>query len=144
MPAIHVTCALIERAGRVLVAQRAPDKALAGKWEFPGGKIDPDETPEDCLRREILEELGCAVTVQTPLTPVTHPYPAGTIHLLPFRCTVNSGEPTALEHSAIDWIEPGELLQIDLAEADRPIAREYINIIRTTHGAARRSLRSAT
>ena len=137
MPAIHVTCALIERGGRVLIAQRGPGKHLAGKWEFPGGKIDLDETPDACLRREILEELGCSVTIQTPLTPVTHSYPATTIHLLPFRCTLNSGEPTALEHRAIDWIEPQELLLVDLAEADRPIAREYLIISQTTDSAAR-------
>ncbi len=134
MSAIPVTCALIERAGRVLLARRPEGKALAGKWEFPGGKVDPEESSESCLQREIEEELGCRVKVGQALSPVVHSYPGGSIELIPYRCTIVSGEPEALEHSEITWLEPRALLEMDLAEADEPILREYLNLLDREHG----------
>lgn len=91
------------------------------KWEFPGGKIHRGETPEDCLRRELLEELGIVAKVGTALQPSTHRYPAFTITLYPFLCRIESGELTAREHEQIAWLTPGELPGLDWAEADRPI-----------------------
>lgn len=134
MSAIPVTCALIERAGRVLLARRPEGKALGGKWEFPGGKVDPGESSERCLQREIEEELGCRVEVGQALSPVVHSYPGGCIELIPFRCTVLSGEPEALEHAEITWLEPRDLLEMDLADADEPILREYLHILDREHG----------
>lgn len=129
MSAVKVTCALIEEQGKVLVAQRAVGKALAGKWEFPGGKIDSGESPERCLEREIREELGCEIQIGAPLTPVLHEYPGGRIELIPFRCSVSSGAPAALEHAAIAWEEPDALHDRDLAEADVPVLEEYLEFL---------------
>lgn len=129
MSVIQVTCAVIERAGKVFVAQRAEGQALAGKWEFPGGKIDHGETAEACLQREIEEELGCRVQIEATLSPAVHDYPDGRIELIPFRCTLHSGEPKALEHAAIAWLEPSVIRGIDLADADRPILEEYLNLL---------------
>lgn len=126
MEGVRVTCALIEEEFRVLLAQRAPGKSQAGKWEFPGGKIDGAESAESCLKREIREELGCEIEVGEPLTPVSHAYPGGKITLIPFRCRVVAGSPQALEHAALAWTGAEQLGSYDLAEADRPIAGEYL------------------
>lgn len=128
MPPLRVTCALIERERKILVAQRPPGKALEGKWEFPGGKIDVGESSEDCLLREIREELGCEISIIASLSPVVHAYQNGSIELIPFHCAVQSGEPSAIEHSSIEWIDPVSLLEIDLADADRPIALEFLSL----------------
>ena len=136
MSPIRVTCALIEWERKVLVAQRPPGKALAGKWEFPGGKIDKGESPNACLKREICEELGCEVDIKSPLTPVTCDYAKGSIELIPFRCVIKAGQPRALEHSAIEWVDPLKLRELDLAEADQPIVEEYLEQLGSTHGIA--------
>jgi len=115
----------------MLVAQRAMGKALGGKWEFPGGKIAFGESPEACLRREIKEELGCQVRIESSLSPVSHAYQEGTIELIPFQCTLADGEPEALEHEKIIWMDPSAIRTLDLAQADIPILEEYL----TTHGA---------
>lgn len=134
MSTIPVTCALIERDGELLLARRPEGKAMAGKWEFPGGKLNPGESNESCLRREIEEELGCQITVGTALSPVIHCYPGGSIQLIPFRCSLLSGEPQALEHAEIRWLDPRRLPEMDLAEADKPIAEEYRQILDRDHG----------
>lgn len=124
---LRVTCALIEEQSRVLLAQRAAGMALAGKWEFPGGKIDGEESPEDCLKREIREELGCEIAVGAALTPVEHSYPEGRrLLLLPFRCRIVAGQPQALEHASLAWALPEGLAGYDLADADQPVVREYL------------------
>lgn len=134
MKIIRVACALIERGGQLLIAQRPAGKALAGKWEFPGGKLELDESPEDCLIREISEELCCVVRITQTLTPVVHHYDSFSIDLLPFVCDVEEGEPQAIEHSAIQWLDLAQLLEHDLAEADIPIAREYLALRNPKHG----------
>lgn len=134
MSPVHVTCALIERGGKLLLARRPEGKSMAGKWEFPGGKVNPRESNESCLRREIEEELGCSIAVVTALTPVIHPYPGGSIRLIPFRCILLSGEPQALEHAEICWLDPKQIFEMDLAEADKPIAHEYLQILDREHG----------
>lgn len=136
MSELRVTCALIERSERILVARRPEGKALAGKWEFPGGKIDPGESPESCLEREIEEELGCHIRIDSALTPSCHTYPNGTIELIPFRCSIVSGEPEALEHAEIKWMEPSRICEIDLADADTPILTEYLNLRHASNGAS--------
>lgn len=103
-------------------------------WEFPGGKVNPGESSECSLRREIEEELGCQIAVGAALSPVVHAYPGCSIELRPFRCTIVSGEPQALEHAEITWLEPRTLLEMDLAEADEPIAVEYLRILDRGHG----------
>jgi 8-oxo-dGTP diphosphatase len=122
---IHVACAIIERNGLVLAAQRSVSMSLPLKWEFPGGKIDPGESPEQCLKRELMEELGITIAVGPALKPATHSYPTFTVTLYPFICAIETGEITLHEHAAIAWLPPEELFSLDWAEADGPILAEY-------------------
>jgi 8-oxo-dGTP diphosphatase len=123
---IHVTCAIIERDGLVLAAQRSAAMATPLKWEFPGGKIDGGESSEECLRRELSEELGINVRVGKNLPPATHDYPAFIVTLYPFICTIDSGEIVLHEHAAISWLPPEQLHTLDWAEADLPVIESYL------------------
>ncbi|OGW35756.1 MAG: NUDIX hydrolase [Nitrospirae bacterium GWD2_57_9] len=125
MRSIHVACAIIEQNGRVLAAQRSATMTMPLKWEFPGGKINPGETPGECLQREVREELGIEIEVGAPLRPATHRYPEFTVTLYPFISRVLSGEIVLHEHAALAWLLPEELPDLDWAEADRPILEEY-------------------
>ena len=100
--------------------------SLPLKWEFPGGKIRSGEAPEACLRRELQEELGIAVSVREALSPATHRYPAFTVTLHPFRCVIASGTITLYEHAAVLWLEPEGLLTLDWADADLPVIAAYL------------------
>ncbi|MBI2355426.1 MAG: (deoxy)nucleoside triphosphate pyrophosphohydrolase [Deltaproteobacteria bacterium] len=123
---IHVTCAIIEQDGLVLAAQRSAAMSLPLKWEFPGGKIDPGESPEDCMRRELLEELGVHVRVGKGLPPTSHRYTKLTVTLYPYICAIESGEIVLHEHAAIAWLAPEELHALDWAEADLPVIEAYL------------------
>jgi 8-oxo-dGTP diphosphatase len=131
--AIPVVCALIERDGRVLVAQRPAHKHLALKWEFPGGKVEPGESPEAAIVREINEELGCDITVLRALPRFTHAY-AVVIEMIPFVCRFAPGscEPRMLEHLALQWVLPENLSALDLAAADLPAVASYRQIANAT------------
>lgn len=122
----HVTCAIIEKDGLILAAQRSSSMSLPLKWEFPGGKIDCGETPEECLCRELLEEMNIALRVGQSLPTTTHHYPAFTVTLYPFVCSIDSGEMILHEHAAIAWLPPEELQTLDWAEADLPVIRSYL------------------
>jgi 8-oxo-dGTP diphosphatase len=124
---LPVVCALIGRAGRVLLARRPPHKHLALKWEFPGGKVDRGETPEAALIREIKEELGCDILLERALPRSTHVYDRMTIEMIPFVCRLAPGspEPNPIEHVTIAWARPGELDTYDLAAADLPVVQAY-------------------
>jgi 8-oxo-dGTP diphosphatase len=114
--------------GRVLVAQRPPHKHLGGKWEFPGGKVEPGEQPERALVRELREELGCEVALGRALPRFTHDYGAVVIEMLPFVCQLTPGSPAphAHEHVALRWASVAELQRgtLDLAPADVPVLAE--------------------
>ncbi|UFS71161.1 (deoxy)nucleoside triphosphate pyrophosphohydrolase [Geomonas sp. RF6] len=123
---IHVTCAIIERDGLVLAAQRSTEMSLPLKWEFPGGKIDEGETTEECLRRELIEELGIEVVLKDTLEPVTYHYPTLAVTLYPFICAIKSGEVVLHEHAAVAWLSAGELETLDWAAADIPVLQAYL------------------
>jgi len=125
---IHVTCAIIEAHDKVLTAQRSQSMRIPMKWEFPGGKVEPAESLEECLKREMLEELGIEVCINRALPAVTHDYPSLRVSLYPFICRIVSGEPTPLEHNAINWVLPENLMSIDWAEADIPVVEEYLRM----------------
>ncbi|MEI2652890.1 MAG: (deoxy)nucleoside triphosphate pyrophosphohydrolase [Nocardioides sp.] len=116
---IVVVGAVIVRAGLVLCAQRGPG-SQAGLWEFPGGKVEPGETPQDALVRELAEELGCSVSVGERVTTTTHEYAAVVVELTTYWCRLVGGEPTAHEHQALAWLSADELLGLDWAPADLP------------------------
>jgi 8-oxo-dGTP diphosphatase len=120
---IRVTAAVVEKEGKFLLAQRGPGDRLTGKWEFPGGKIEPGETPESCLAREIREELGIEVRVEDFLCSSRFDYDHASVEILSFRCRWISGELQHNAHQALQWVAPEALTELDLAEADRPIAR---------------------
>jgi 8-oxo-dGTP diphosphatase len=125
MKHLHVACAIIEDEGKVLCTQRSKAMSLPLKWEFPGGKIDPNELPEDCLRRELIEELGLHVNIGRALPPQTHHYPTFTVTLYPFICTMEAGKIILHEHAAVVWLPPEKLNTLDWAEADWPVIEEY-------------------
>jgi len=116
-------CALIDTDGRVLIAQRPDDKAMAGLWEFPGGKIEENERPEDALIRELKEEL--AIDVQeaclAPLTFASHRYEDFTLLMPLYVCRRWSGTPTAKEHQAVKWVRPRDLTNYRMPPADLPL-----------------------
>ena len=122
-----MVCAVIERAGRVLLAQRPAHKHLPLKWEFPGGKVEAGEEPATALRREIREELGCDIVPGRALPRFLHTYGSTEIEMIPFVCKLVPGtpEPQAHEHIALAWALPAELKDHDLAAADLPVVRAY-------------------
>ena len=100
--------------------------SLPLKWEFPGGKIDMGESPEECLRRELVEELGIQVRVGKHLPTTTHRYPTFSVTLHPFVCTIDAGEIVLHEHAAITWLPPDRLHTLDWADADVPVIESYL------------------
>lgn len=122
---IHVTCAIIEREGLVLTAQRSGVMTLPLKWEFPGGKINQGESFEECLKREILEEMSISIEVGPKLLPHTHRYTSFTVTLYPYLCTIAYGEIILHEHAQVTWLPPERLQELDWAEADLPVIEAY-------------------
>lgn len=119
---INVVCAVIrDEEGRLLVCRRPEDKLLAGKWEFPGGKVEAGEDAALALRREIFEELACEIGVGQALPEVEHHYAGFAVRLMPFLCRLRKGQPTAVEHAEILWIKPAECAFLDWADADVPV-----------------------
>jgi 8-oxo-dGTP diphosphatase len=129
MKHIHVTCAIIERDGKVLSTQRSETMSLPLKWEFPGGKNHDGERPEECLKRELREELELEVAVGRRLSPVTHQYPTFKITLYPFICKITSGVMKLHEHKAYTWLTPEKLHELDWAEADIPVLHQYRTVL---------------
>jgi 8-oxo-dGTP diphosphatase len=124
LPIVLVAAAaLVDRDGRILIAQRPEGKSMAGLWEFPGGKVDKGETPEYALMRELSEELGIETRpcCFTPIAFASHSYE--TFHLLMplFVCRVWQGTPATHEHQALKWVKPVELYDYPMPPADIPL-----------------------
>jgi 8-oxo-dGTP diphosphatase len=127
---IGVTCALIiDDQNRVFAAQRSTAMSLPLKWELPGGKVEANETAEQCLVREVKEELNIEIEIIEELAPNTHAYPSITIKLIPFICKHIKGEITLKEHINFKWLNTNELLDLDWADADIPILNHYLNYL---------------
>ena len=121
---IEVSAALIFRAGKLLVTQRHAHSHLGGLWEFPGGKREPGETFEQCLVREIREELGVDIAVGELFEEVAHTYPEKSVHLKFFICKLLAGEPQPLDCAAVKWAGRAELANFQFPAADaRLLAR---------------------
>jgi len=116
-----VAAALFDGAGRVLVAQRPTGKHMAGRWELPGGKLEPGETPLEALKRELAEELGVDLRDAERLIRLRHDYPDRRVVLDVWRVTAFDGEPRGLDGQALEWVLPDRLPAIDILEADLPI-----------------------
>jgi len=115
--------ALVDVDGRVLICQRPQGKALAGLWEFPGGKVEPGETPEACLIRELEEELGIAVASAclAPFVFASHDYESFHLLMPLYLCRRWSGVITAREHEALAWVKPDRLGDYPMPPADAPL-----------------------
>ena len=118
-----VAAALIDGDGRILLQQRAPGRAMAGLWEFPGGKVEEGELPEAALARELAEELGIRIETGDLVPACFASTPLGERHmlLLLYLCRRWRGEPAALDASALAWLRPAEMRPDDMPPADRPL-----------------------
>jgi len=117
-----VTAAIIRQGDKVLLARRGAGSKLFGKWEFPGGKVEGAESLEDCLRRELDEELGIRVGVGDHLCSSEFVYEHGSFRIEAFWVDILAGELTPNVHDRLDWVAPSALRQYDLLPADVPIA----------------------
>lgn len=120
---IVAACALLDRKGRVLLAKRPEGRSLAGLWEFPGGKVEAGERPDDALIRELREELGIAIAKKdlTPLTFASHAYPDFHLLMLVYLCRRWQLTVTALEGQELVWVSPETLHLYDMPPADEPL-----------------------
>jgi 8-oxo-dGTP diphosphatase len=116
-------CALVDADGRVLLAQRPAGRAMAGLWEFPGGKVEPSERPEQTLIRELKEELGITVTEAciAPLTFASHEYPDFHLLMPLYVCRRWEGAVIAKEGQKLAWVRPNRLRDYDMPPADVPL-----------------------
>jgi len=121
---IQVSCLLLFHQGKILATQRGAAMDLAGYWEFPGGKIEADESPEDSLVREINEELSIDIRICGALTPVLYAYPTKLIQLIPFLGTWQGGSLKLTEHAQSQWLGKEDLLSLNWASADLAIVQE--------------------
>ncbi len=118
-----VTAAVIEKDGKILIARRKKGDLLAHKWEFPGGKIETDETPEQCLKRELFEEFGIETEVKEHMGSSRSSSFPNLIELMAYRVIHVSGDFRPTAHEEIRWVRPSELQNYDLAEADQAIVK---------------------
>lgn len=123
---VEVVAAVIQKDNKIFCAQRNLSKSMGGKWEFPGGKIEVGETREDALVREIKEELDSDIVVDKYLMTVEHDYPTFHITMHAYLCTLVKGELILNEHNDSTWLSKDELLNLDWAEADKPIVNKLI------------------
>lgn len=118
---MKVTAGIIEKDGKVLIARRRPGKHMGGKWEFPGGKIEPGETPQQSLARELQEELAVDADIGMFLCRASWEGDGISLELLVYRVERILGEPVLREHQEFRWVVPAELGRFDLADSDRKV-----------------------
>lgn len=128
MVSIKVTCAIINYKGKILVAQRGKNMSLPLKWEFPGGKVEPNESEIDCITREIREELNIEIEIIDRLESSFFDYPSKSIELIPFVAIYKSGEIILKEHEQYLLLDKADLVNLDWAAADIPILKQYMKL----------------
>ena len=130
MKHFDVAVAIVFHNKKVLITRRKPGRVLGGSWEFPGGKREPGESLEDCLRRELLEELAIRVQPVMSFSVIHHAYPDRQVTLHPFLCTHEcaheSGEPQLLASDELRWVDPSQLRSIEFPEANRRLVEELV------------------
>jgi 8-oxo-dGTP diphosphatase len=126
-----VACALVDADRRVLIAQRPKGKAMAGVWEFPGGKVEDGETPEGALIRELDEELGISTKTAclAPLSFVSHAYEGFHLLMPLYVCRKWQGHPVAHEHQALKWVRPNALRDFPMPDADLPLIAPLCDLL---------------
>lgn len=124
---LKVTAAIIVRDDEIFVAKRGPGGRFAHLWEFPGGKIEPGETPEECLVREIREEFAIEIEVGGLFAESLHTFPGGAVFVKAFFCRWLRGELTPSEHEEWRWVKVAELASFEFAPADQPIAAKLVS-----------------
>ncbi len=139
-PLVKVPCAIIERGGRVLAAQRSAGGSLPMKWEFPGGKLEAGESEEEALVREIREELSVDIKIGDRLPVTDRDDGWRVIQLVPFVCQLATDEIVLTEHEQILWLLPDELPDLDWAEADLQVLQNYFEYRINTRRKTRRRL----
>ncbi|HEY2382680.1 MAG TPA: 8-oxo-dGTP diphosphatase MutT [Terriglobia bacterium] len=120
---VDVVAAIIRRDEKILITQRQGHVHLGGLWEFPGGKVEAGESYEAALEREIREELGVDIAVGREFFTVEHAYPAKSVRLHFFDCSILGGEPQALDVADMRWVKPSELSQFEFPPADAELIR---------------------
>jgi len=123
MSVLEVTAAVIKNNDKVLICQRPAHKNCGLLWEFPGGKVELNETDEQCIVRECQEELGVTLKVECELTDIVYEYPEKTVHLHFYLCEIVKGIPEQKEHNAIEWITAAEVEKYDFCPADKKMIR---------------------
>ena len=119
---LDVAIALVfDASGHILICRRKPGAVLGGFWEFPGGKVDAGELPQDCAVREVLEETGLCVAAVRPLKIIEHEYPHARVRLNPFVCRLTGGDLQLLEVAEARWIAPESLGDYEFPEANRTL-----------------------
>jgi A/G-specific adenine glycosylase len=124
LPNVVVTAAIIHHHGKVLISRRPSSGLLGGMWEFPGGKLEPRESLEACLQREIMEELGSPLLILEPLGVFHHSYSHFRVELHAFKCSLNGIQPKPLQVESIRWVKLHELEEFPMGKIDRMIARK--------------------
>jgi mutator protein MutT len=124
---IEVSAALISHQGKLLLTRRHADAHLGGLWEFPGGKREPGETFEQCLVREIREELGVDISVGELFEEIAHDYPEKSVLLKFFACKLLRGEPQPLDCAAVKWVEKAQLAGHEFPAADAQLLEKLKN-----------------
>ena len=124
-------CALIDADGRVLIAERPPGKPMAGLWEFPGGKVEAGERPEQTLIRELMEELGITAREDclAPLTFASHAYPDFHLLMPLYVCRRWEGTVTAQEGQRLRWVKPNRLREFPMPPADEPLISHLTTLL---------------
>ncbi len=121
-----VAAAIFDPSGRVLIAERPADKHMAGRWEFPGGKVADGESEREALTRELEEELGVEVISAQPMMRMTHRYPDRDVELSMWVVERYRGEPRGLDGQRLKWVERAHLPREDILEADRPFVTALV------------------
>ena len=126
-----VACALVDIDNRVLVAQRPQGKSMAGMWEFPGGKMEPGETPEEAIKRELLEELGITTFTSclAPLNFASHAYQDFHLLMPLYICRKWEGILQSRENQALKWVRPVELYKLEMPPAYKPLISSLIDLL---------------